>query len=61
MIEQINKVVRESRQMMQILGREPNDEEIAERLRLPLGTVKVRLMRAKALLSSIVKEKGVEI
>jgi RNA polymerase sigma-70 factor (ECF subfamily) len=36
-------------------------EEIAERLRLPLGTVKVRLMRAKALLSSIVKEGGVEI
>jgi RNA polymerase primary sigma factor len=32
MIEQINKVVRESRQLMQILGREPNDEEIAERL-----------------------------
>ena len=32
MIEQINKVVRESRQLMQMLGREPNDEEIAERL-----------------------------
>ena len=32
MIEQINKVVRESRQLMQVLGREPNDEEIAERL-----------------------------
>ncbi len=32
MIEQINKVVRESRQLMQILGREPDDEEIAERL-----------------------------
>jgi RNA polymerase primary sigma factor len=32
MIEQINKVVRESRQLMQILGREPNDEEVAERL-----------------------------
>lgn len=33
-------------------------EEIAEQLRLPLGTVKVRLMRAKALLASIVKERG---
>ncbi len=33
-------------------------EEIAERLRLPLGTVKVRLMRAKTLLSSIVRERG---
>ena len=32
MIEQINKVVRESRQLMQLLGREPTDEEVAERL-----------------------------
>ncbi|MDR1419240.1 MAG: RNA polymerase sigma factor RpoD [Treponema sp.] len=32
MIEQINKVVRESRQLMQSLGREPSDDEIAERL-----------------------------
>ena len=32
MIEQINKVVRESRQLMQVLGREPTDEEIAEKL-----------------------------
>ncbi len=32
MIEQINKVVRESRQLMQMFGREPTDEEIAERL-----------------------------
>jgi len=32
MIEQINKVVRESRQLMQSLGREPTDEEIAEKL-----------------------------
>ena len=32
MIEQINKVVRESRQLMQVLGREPTDDEIANRL-----------------------------
>ena len=32
MIEQINKVVRESRTLMQQLGREPTDEEIAEKL-----------------------------
>ncbi|MGX8677640.1 MAG: RNA polymerase sigma factor RpoD [Sphaerochaetaceae bacterium] len=32
MIEQINKVVRESRMLMQSLGREPSDEEIAEKL-----------------------------
>jgi RNA polymerase primary sigma factor len=32
MIEQINKVIRESRQLLQSLGREPSDEEIAEKL-----------------------------
>jgi RNA polymerase sigma-70 factor (ECF subfamily) len=32
-------------------------EEIAERLKLPLGTVKVRLMRAKTLLASMVKKR----
>lgn len=32
MIEQINKVARESRQLMQKLGREPTDEEIAKEL-----------------------------
>ncbi|NLV83196.1 MAG: RNA polymerase sigma factor RpoD [Spirochaetales bacterium] len=32
MIEQINKVVRESRMLMQTFGREPTDEEIAEKL-----------------------------
>jgi RNA polymerase primary sigma factor len=32
MIEQINKVGRESRQLLQTLGREPSDDEIAEKL-----------------------------
>ncbi|MDR0526682.1 MAG: RNA polymerase sigma factor RpoD [Spirochaetaceae bacterium] len=32
MIEQINKVIRESRQLLQTLGREPTDEEIAGKL-----------------------------
>ncbi|GMO40900.1 MAG: RNA polymerase sigma factor RpoD [Termitinemataceae bacterium] len=32
MIEQINKVSRESRQLMQTLGRDPSDDEIADRL-----------------------------
>ena len=36
-------------------------EEIAERMKIPLGTVKIRLSRAKALLCSIVKERGGEI
>ncbi len=40
MIEQINKVVRESRQLMQILGREPMDEEVAERLGWSVSRVK---------------------
>jgi RNA polymerase primary sigma factor len=40
MIEQINKVVRESRQLMQRLGREPTDEEIAEHLDWPVARVK---------------------
>jgi len=40
MIEQINKVVRESRQLMQVLGREPNDDEIAERLGWTVQRVK---------------------
>jgi RNA polymerase primary sigma factor len=40
MIEQINKVVRESRQLMQRLGREPTDEEIAEQLGWNVSRVK---------------------
>jgi RNA polymerase primary sigma factor len=40
MIEQINKVVRESRQIMQILGREPTDDEIADRLGWSISRVK---------------------
>jgi RNA polymerase primary sigma factor len=40
MIEQINKVVRESRQLMQKLGREPTDEEIAGQLGWPVSRVK---------------------
>ncbi len=40
MIEQINKVVRESRQLMQMKGREPSDEEVAERLGWTVARVK---------------------
>ncbi len=40
MIEQINKVVRESRQLMQKLNREPTDEEIAQQLGWPLAKIK---------------------
>ncbi|MCR4676505.1 MAG: RNA polymerase sigma factor RpoD [Sphaerochaetaceae bacterium] len=40
MIEQINKVVREQRALMQTLGREPTDEEIAHKLGWPVSKVK---------------------
>ena len=40
MIEQINKVVRESRVLMQLYGREPTDKEIAEHLNWPESKVK---------------------
>jgi RNA polymerase primary sigma factor len=40
MIEQINKVSRESRQLLQSLGRDPSDEEVAEKLGWPLSRVK---------------------
>ncbi|MBN2656519.1 MAG: RNA polymerase sigma factor RpoD [Spirochaetales bacterium] len=40
MIEQINKVVRESRQLMQVKGREPTDEEIADKLGWTVARVK---------------------
>jgi len=40
MIEQINKVVRESRQLMQTLGREPTDAEVAEKLGWNIQRVK---------------------
>jgi RNA polymerase primary sigma factor len=41
MIEQINKVVRESRQLLQTLGRDPTDEEIAEKLGWTVARVKI--------------------
>jgi len=40
MIEQINKVVRETRLFLQETGREPTNEEIAERLGWPIKRVK---------------------
>jgi RNA polymerase primary sigma factor len=40
MIETINKLIRTSRQMVQELGREPNNEELARRLQLPVSKVR---------------------
>lgn len=39
MVETINKVVRESRQLLQELGREPTPEEIAKRMDMPAERV----------------------
>ena len=44
MIETINKLVRTQRVMQQELGREPNTEELAKRLDLPVGKVR-KVMR----------------
>ncbi|MGA2146066.1 MAG: RNA polymerase sigma factor RpoD [Bryobacteraceae bacterium] len=40
MIETINKLIRTSRQMVQELGREPTNEELAKRIQLPVSKVR---------------------
>lgn len=45
MIETINKLVRTSRALVQELGREPTNEELAEKLELPVQKIR-RVMRA---------------
>jgi len=47
MIEAINKVVRTSRKLVQVYGREPTPEEIAEKLDMPLEKVKSVLKAAQ--------------
>ncbi len=47
MIETINKLIRTSRQLVQELGREPNPEEIGEKMELPLEKVRKILKIAK--------------
>src|SRR5512146_3635 len=47
MIETINKLIRTSRYLVQKLGREPNPEEIAERMDLPLDKVRKILKIAR--------------
>jgi RNA polymerase primary sigma factor len=44
MIETINKLVRTQRMMQQELGREPNTDELARRLEMPVGKVR-KVMR----------------
>ena len=40
MVETINKVLRVSRQLLQELGRDPSDEEIAEEMKIPADKVR---------------------
>ncbi|MBF0170951.1 MAG: RNA polymerase sigma factor RpoD [Nitrospinae bacterium] len=47
MIETINKLIRTSRQLVQILGREPTPEEIAEKMTMPVDKVRKVLKIAK--------------
>ena len=43
MIESVNKIVRTSRQMLSVMGREPTPEELAEKLHMPLEKVRKTL------------------
>ena len=47
MIETINRLVRATRHLVQVLGREPTGEELSERLELPLEKVRAVLKIAK--------------
>jgi RNA polymerase primary sigma factor len=47
MIETINKLVRATRHLVQVLGREPAPEELSERLELPLEKVRMVLKIAR--------------
>src|SRR6201986_1686901 len=40
MIENINKLLRASRQLVQELGREPSSEEVAQRMDIPVSSVR---------------------
>jgi RNA polymerase primary sigma factor len=47
MIETINKLVRTTRYLVQVFGREPTPEELAERMEMPLDKVRMVLKIAK--------------
>jgi RNA polymerase primary sigma factor len=47
MIETINKLVRTTRYLVQVLGREPQPEELAEKMEMPLEKVRTVLKIAK--------------
>ena len=51
MIENINKIVRTSRQILNEIGREPTTEELAEKLGMPLEKIRKTLKIAKEPLS----------
>ena len=47
MIETINKLVRATRHLVQVLGREPRPEELAEKMEYPVDKVRMVLKIAK--------------
>jgi RNA polymerase primary sigma factor len=47
MIETINKLVRAQRHLVQVLGREPDAEELASQMELPVDKVRMVLKIAK--------------
>jgi len=51
MVDAVNKVVRTSRQMLSVIGREPTPEELAENLGMPLEKVRKALTVVKEPLS----------
>ena len=51
MIETINKLIRTSRQLVQVLGREPTSQEIAKRMYIPIDKVRKILKIAQQPLS----------
>ena len=60
MIEVVNKLVRISRQLVQVLGREPTSTEIAKQMDIPEGKVRkvLKIMRVPVSLETPIGEEG---
>jgi RNA polymerase primary sigma factor len=60
MIEVVNKVVRTSRQLVQVLGREPTSAEIAKQMDIPEGKVRkvLKIMRMPVSLETPIGQDG---
>jgi len=60
MVETVNKLIRTSRQLLQVLGREPTSEEIAEQMDIPVAKVRkvLKLREAPISLETPIGEEG---